>query len=111
MQMLSEGQQKALDLIKEGHNVFITGEAGSGKSFLVKEVLPNEVFGIFRTASTGISAINIKGNTIHSLCGLRPTTKTHLEAIRNMNDYQRMQLRGLKRILIDEISMISKKNL
>ena len=35
---LSEDQRQVLNIVREGHNVFITGQGGTGKTFLVKEI-------------------------------------------------------------------------
>ena len=66
---LDVDQRQALDIIKKGFNVFIGGEAGSGKSRLLKAVKNSNVSGIFFTASTGKAACAIEGTTIHSFAG------------------------------------------
>jgi Cdc6-like AAA superfamily ATPase len=66
-------QKEALDILKMGHNVFLTGSPGSGKTHTV-----NEYVAYLRqcgvepaiTASTGISATHIGGMTIHSWSGI-----------------------------------------
>ncbi len=69
---MNSEQQSALDIIKEGNNLFLTGSPGTGKSFTLKEIIKylkttDKNFAI--TASTGCSAILINGQTIHSyLC-------------------------------------------
>ena len=62
-------QKEALDILKMGHNVFLTGAAGSGKTYVLNEYIKylkdNEVeVGV--TASTGIAATHMGGMTIHS---------------------------------------------
>ena len=63
---LAEEQQKALNEMLLGHNIFLTGEAGTGKSTIVQKfkrlTSRNSVF----LAPTGIAAVNIGGSTIHS---------------------------------------------
>ena len=70
---LSPSQQRALDMVKQGRSVFITGNAGSGKSFLIARII-KEMAALRKravvTASTGIAAWNTGGTTIHSWSGL-----------------------------------------
>ena len=63
---LTSDQKKALALLEKGDNVFITGEAGTGKSFVLNEYLRrNSKKNIIVCAPTGIAAINVGGSTIH----------------------------------------------
>jgi ATP-dependent DNA helicase PIF1 len=73
---LNAEQQDAATHILAGSNVFLTGSAGTGKTFLLRYVIqelekrhsgPGEVA---VTAPTGIAAINIGGQTIHSFAGI-----------------------------------------
>lgn len=65
---LSDEQMNVLKCVMEGHSVFITGVAGTGKSFLLEciiQTLSNvQQKKVVVTASTGISAVNIGGSTI-----------------------------------------------
>ena len=66
-------QNEAYEILKRGNNVFITGAAGSGKTFLLNryiEYLKQNNIGAAITASTGIAATHINGMTIHSWTGL-----------------------------------------
>lgn len=68
---LSEEQAHALELLRSGENVFLTGGAGSGKSFVVKELtkdLDPKTMPIL--ASTGAAAVLLGGRTFHSFFGL-----------------------------------------
>jgi ATP-dependent DNA helicase PIF1 len=61
--VIIEKQEYAINQIKEGNNICITGSAGVGKSHVIKQVAtPNTVV----VAPTGIAAINIGGMTCHS---------------------------------------------
>lgn len=64
--VLTTEQQKAIDILMEGHNVFLTGEAGTGKSTIINEFVGRvKNKNILTFAPTGIAAIRIGGVTIH----------------------------------------------
>ena len=66
-------QEEALELLKMGHNIFLTGPAGSGKTFVLnryREWLDKKNIPVALTASTGIAATHIGGITIHSWSGM-----------------------------------------
>ena len=63
---LNDEQQKALSTMLSGKNVFITGEAGTGKSTVVLEFLRQTGKNAVVTAPTGRAAVNVGGVTIHS---------------------------------------------
>lgn len=91
-------------------NCFITGPAGTGKSYVVKEILNwlkcnNIYYGI--TGSTGASAVLIGGKTLHSFMGIGLGKKSAEEYIASMKATQKRKLCRLHTLIIDEISMIS----
>ena len=66
-------QKEALEILKTGRNVFLTGAAGSGKTYVLREYIKylkdlNAEIGV--TASTGIAATHMGGVTIHSFSGI-----------------------------------------
>ena len=68
---LSDKQQKVIELFLEGKNLFISGGAGCGKSYLLNFLKRNFANnGLEITASTGIASVNIGGSTIHSWAGI-----------------------------------------
>ena len=81
---LSAEQQGVVDLVAAGKSVFFTGDAGTGKSFLLNHIIfqlreqHGEEFSsaVAITAATGIAATHIQGSTLHSAlgCGLPRTT-------------------------------------
>lgn len=109
---LSESQRLAVDEIAKGRNVFITGPAGTGKSYLLNYI-KNEYRdnSLHITASTGIAAINVGGQTLHSWAGLGLGNMPLNEILRNICSakgiHMRKKLRAAKMLAIDEISMIS----
>ncbi|PUU79898.1 Caulimovirus viroplasmin-domain-containing protein [Tuber borchii] len=66
---LTDAQEHVLSLVKQGHNVFFTGPAGSGKSLILKyltQYLDSMTKTYAITAPTGIASVLIGGQTIHS---------------------------------------------
>ena len=92
-------------------NVFLTGAAGSGKSFLLQKYLNEKDANHPILASTGAAASIIGGRTFHSFFGLGimqgGPAKTVERALANTK--VRNRLRSANTIIIDEISMISSK--
>lgn len=104
-------QTQALDILKMGRNVFITGPAGSGKTYVVNQYikyLKDHGVPVGITASTGIAATHMGGVTIHSWSGMGIKD--------NLSQYDLAQLaeksKAAKRIresavlIIDEVSML-----
>ena len=110
---------KQLDIIKkfeEGKNLFVTGGAGSGKSFLLNHLKLNYAKkGLTVTASTGIAAVNIGGSTIHSWSGIGlgnlPLEKIVEDLFSAKFSRLRRKILETKSLAIDEISMISSQTL
>jgi ATP-dependent exoDNAse (exonuclease V) alpha subunit len=98
---LSADQEAAVDLIldKEGP-FFLTGDAGSGKSYLIKH-LENSVMDCVVTAMTGAAAQLIGGRTLHSFAGFHPK----YGVVRSKRADRAIQSCAL--LIIDEISMAS----
>ena len=109
-------QAEALEILKTGANVFLTGEPGSGKTHLVNQYVAYlRANGIEPaiTASTGIAATHIGGLTIHSWSGIgirRDLTKYDLDHIsQNRNIVRRVG--KAHTLIIDEVSMLSARTL
>ena len=94
----------AYDYLKEGDgHLFVTGRAGTGKSTLLtclKDIIADEMVVL---APTGLAAVNVGGQTIHSFFGLPPRLirKDDIRKSRNARI-----MRGLKLLVIDEVSMV-----
>lgn len=61
---------KVIEYIKQGKNLFITGAAGTGKSYLLNQLSLYYRNKLQITSTTGISALNVSGQTIHSWAGI-----------------------------------------
>ncbi len=109
--VLNVKQQQALDLMSRGKNIFLTGQAGSGKTMLInifKQMYSNTRT-IAITAMTGIAAVLIGGQTIHSYLGINLGQGTAQELTDRIVKNSKVKQRwvGLDVLIIDEISMLS----
>lgn len=109
--MLNDSQTLALNAVKEGKSVFITGSPGTGKSFLLKsiiEYLNDNSKTVAITASTGCSSTLIGGQTIHSYLsmGIGNTTTDKIVARTKGQKGKYMKILKLEALILDEISMI-----
>lgn len=115
---LSAGQEEALGHFRAGHNVFVTGPGGAGKTALVHHMINS---GLERgrkvqvCALTGCAAIlmRCRARTIHSWSGMRlgsGSKKDVMQTILN-NRYARTGWRQVDVLVIDEVSMLSMKHL
>lgn len=103
-------QQQALNILKMGHNVYLTGAAGSGKTFLLNsyiDFLKSKKIEVGITASTGIAATHMNGRTIHSWSGLGVRDKLDRKDIQELLKKKQLvnRLRRAAVLIIDEISM------
>jgi len=98
--------QRALDLMEgTGKHLFITGRAGTGKSTLLSYFCEHTDKKAVILAPTGVAAINVGGQTIHSFFGFKPDVT--LAAIRKKTRSDKKNLyKKLQTIVIDEISMV-----
>ncbi len=107
-------KDKVLELLKT-RNVFLTGGAGVGKSFLTKEIISFYKKNLKNTVvlgSTGISAISIGGQTIHSFFGFGICNSTDELIMQDKKNRRKIKeikeiLKSCDLIVIDEISMVS----
>jgi len=109
--VLDAEQRLAFDHIVAGENLFITGKAGTGKSFLLSLfVKGNKDKKVILLAPTGVAAINIGGVTIHSAFGYNNLEKCSIESICDGNILLKSEkiavLKKVDAIFIDEISMV-----
>ncbi|MBN2884321.1 AAA family ATPase [Patescibacteria group bacterium] len=104
-------QKEALHILESGHNVLLTGPAGSGKTFLLNKYiayLKKEGIGVAITASTGIAATHIGGRTIHSWAGIGIKDRLNARELQALSkkSYLKKQFEKTEVLIIDEISML-----
>ncbi|MBU2229013.1 AAA family ATPase [Patescibacteria group bacterium] len=109
-------QSDALDILKMGHNVFLTGFAGSGKTFLLNkyiEYLRKSNVEVGVTASTGIAATHMEGRTIHSWAGMGISSEMTKPEIKKVlrKAHIKKRIAGTRVLIIDEISMLGHRQL
>ena len=104
-------QSEALNILKTGKNVFITGPAGSGKTFVINQYikyLKEHDVPIGITASTGIAATHMGGVTIHSWTGIGVSDRLSKNEIIEIGEkaYIKKKVIEAKVLIIDEVSML-----
>ena len=108
---LSVCQAKGLELLTHStDNIFLTGSAGTGKTFLIREFcksLDSKTFPI--VASTGAAAILVHGRTFHSFFSLGIMEGGVEECVQKELKNKRLisRLKKIDGVNIDEISMIA----
>ncbi|HEX2792336.1 MAG TPA: AAA family ATPase [Candidatus Paceibacterota bacterium] len=105
-------QAEALNILKTGANVFLTGEPGSGKTHTVNAYvhwLRSHAIEPAITASTGIAATHIHGMTIHSWSGIGISEQVTPELIERITQKEHVvkRIERTSVLIIDEVSMLS----
>lgn len=108
--MFTEDQRAAYETLLSGNNVFLTGEGGTGKSYLIKTFIgqkrEQEGKNVLVCAPTGIVALNLDGVTIHK--ALRMPTRVIIPD--DYNDKRKLKkaakiLKKTDVFIMDEVSM------
>lgn len=89
---------------KTNDHVLITGRAGTGKSTLLNYFREHTKKKVVVLAPTGVAAVNVNGQTIHSFFGFFPDVT--VEKVRKLNPRKKEIYKKLETIVIDEISMV-----
>ncbi len=109
-------QKEALEILKSGVNVFITGSAGSGKTHLLNQYinyLRDKNIPTAVTASTGIAATHLSGMTIHAWAGIgiRDNLSQYDLEMLESKEYLVKRIQNTNVLIIDEVSMLDAKRL
>jgi len=113
---LSKEQQIAYDKYVQGHNIFITGPGGTGKSALIK-IIYKHAYSQFKdiqvTALTGCAAVllNCKAKTLHSWAGIGLGNSTIEQLVTKIkkNKFSKALWKSTDILVVDEVSMLSLK--
>ena len=97
--------RRALDLLERGdRNLFITGRAGTGKSTLLQHFRATTRKNVAVLAPTGVAAINVGGETIHSFFGFKPDITP--DRVRKASGARKDLCKSIDTLVIDEVSMV-----
>lgn len=105
--MSTHNNQDLIKLLENSQeHVFLTGNAGTGKTTLINDLRQVTEKNIAVVAPTGVAAVNIKGETIHSFFGFAPNM-TQEKAKQDASRTKKTKIyQGLDILVIDEISMV-----
>lgn len=108
---LDDEQELALSYMENSRkNLFITGKAGTGKSFILEIFARTTAKSNIILAPTGIAALNVSGATLHSTFGYDNLVRLDVDKISEdtirLKSEKRLVLQRVESIIIDEISMV-----
>ncbi len=110
IESLNEDQRRVYDLLDSSmDNFYVTGKAGTGKSYLLQTFVKNTKKEVAIVAPTGIASINVGGQTIHSFFGMGisiQATHDQNEVHKGMSEKRIKIMRSIDALIIDEVSMV-----
>jgi len=109
-------QVEALEILKTGASVFLTGVPGAGKTYVINQYIKYlEDHGVYPsiTATTGIAATHVGGSTIHSFSGIGIEKDIDDYKIEKIMEREKLvkKIQNTKVLIIDEISMLDAQTL
>lgn len=102
-------QSQALALLEAGHSLLLTGAAGTGKTYVLREFIQRSRRRgkhVAVTATTGLAATHLSGNTIHAWSGIGIHDELDTKHIQKMSKQRQELIRKADILVIDEISML-----
>ncbi|KFI68569.1 PIF1 family DEAD/DEAH box helicase [Bifidobacterium magnum] len=102
-------QSEALAIVNAGANVFLTGAAGAGKTYVLNQCIEEARAAgksVAVTASTGIAATHVDGQTIHSWSGVGVANVITDKLLKQIRTRRRKKIQAADVLVIDEVSMI-----
>ncbi len=102
-------QNQALAILDAGHSVFLTGPAGSGKTFVLNRFIRearDDGKSVAVTATTGLAATHLNGMTIHSWAGIGVADELNERHLEKMPKTRRASIEKADILVIDEVSML-----
>ena len=102
-------QQEALAIMDSGASVLLTGAAGTGKTHTLNVFIRHARASgklVSVTATTGLAATHLNGNTIHSWAGIGIKHQVHPDMLKKMPDSRKKIIKNTDILIIDEISML-----
>jgi len=107
MASFSAEAEAAIDaVLHTTDHVFITGKAGTGKSTLLEHIRLHTTKRMVVVAPTGIAAVHVNGDTIHSFFSLKPGFEKDEAKNKSLDEKKIAKLKRLEVLAIDEISMV-----
>ena len=111
-QLLPSQLAAASIAIDGGKNIFLTGPAGTGKSFVLRWIIQelkkkhNRSDSVAVTGSTGMAALQVGGQTLHSFAGVGLGNKDAETLLEDLSNAAKFRWNSVSSLVIDEISMI-----
>ena len=102
-------QTEALQVLRAGANIFITGAPGAGKTFVLNQFISAaraQGASVAVTASTGIASTHIDGQTIHSWSGVGVAKELTDQLLKLIRSRRRRKIQSTDILVIDEVSML-----